>query len=184
MHSYSELNDPAEQLRRFEQQLRDKELGDDEAMSLDETFLKSLQTGLPPTAGWGMGIDRVVMLLTGTSSIRDVILFPLLKQDDGSHDTKRRTKTASFFGFNQSMTTFCLSALEAEFLRRGHAGTAKMEHVKALRRSIMEMNRRQEQVVHDLTQEIAKCHHDGSRATGPCSLFSKTLEYVFGAPRH
>jgi len=78
-NGYSELNDPAEQRRRFEAQLADREHGDEEAHRMDEDYIRALEYGLPPTAGEGLGIDRLVMLLTGSTSIRDVILFPLMK---------------------------------------------------------------------------------------------------------
>lgn len=79
MNAYSELNDPFEQRKRFAQQARDKLAGDDEAHPLDEDFCRSLEYGLPPTAGWGMGIDRLCMFLTGTTHIRDVLFFPMVK---------------------------------------------------------------------------------------------------------
>lgn len=141
-NAYSELNDPQEQYYRFQQQLLDKQTGDDEAMGLDETFLKALQVGLPPTAGWGMGMDRVVMLLNGSSSIRDDILFPLLRNDTASHDAKRRRKTASFFGFNHNMTLFCLNALEEEMLKRS-APQDSLEKIRQLRQCIMTMPQRE-----------------------------------------
>ncbi|CCW67928.1 unnamed protein product [Phytomonas sp. Hart1] len=116
-NAYSELNNPHEQYYRFQQQLLDRQQGDDETMVLDAVFLKALQVGLPPTAGWGMGIDRMMMLLNGSSSIRDEVIFPLLRKDVDSRDAKQRRKTASYFGFNSHLTLFCLSALEDEMIK-------------------------------------------------------------------
>ena len=80
-NAYSELNDPIIQRDRFEQQANEKELGDDEAYMMDEDFCNSLEVGMPPTGGMGIGIDRIIMFITNAYSIRDVILFPMMKPE-------------------------------------------------------------------------------------------------------
>ncbi|GMM32527.1 lysine--tRNA ligase [Martiniozyma asiatica (nom. inval.)] len=80
-NAYTELNDPFDQRARFEEQAQQKAQGDDEAQLVDETFCNALEYGLPPTAGWGCGIDRLAMFLTNSNTIREVLLFPTLKPD-------------------------------------------------------------------------------------------------------
>ncbi|CAL1358458.1 unnamed protein product [Linum trigynum] len=81
-NAYTELNDPVVQRHRFADQLKDRNSGDDEAMALDETFCTALEYGLPPTGGWGLGIDRLAMLLTDSQNIKEVLLFPAMKPQD------------------------------------------------------------------------------------------------------
>ena len=80
-NAYSELNDPIDQLERFQEQLKLSEKGDDEAMFIDMDFVRSLEYGMPPTSGMGIGMDRLVMLMTGQEAIQEVLLFPQMKPE-------------------------------------------------------------------------------------------------------
>jgi len=81
-NAFSELNDPIDQRERFEAQVRQKEAGDEEAHMMDTDFINAIEVGLPPTGGLGIGVDRVIMLITNQPTIRDIILFPTMKPID------------------------------------------------------------------------------------------------------
>ncbi|MDE0251266.1 MAG: lysine--tRNA ligase, partial [Gammaproteobacteria bacterium] len=85
-NGFSELNDPEDQAERFRLQAAEKQTGDNEAMSYDADYIRALEYGLPPAAGEGIGVDRLVMLLTGSNNIRDVILFPQMRPESGDHE--------------------------------------------------------------------------------------------------
>ena len=80
-NAYSELNDPIDQLERFEEQMRLSEKGDDEAMIIDKDFIRALEYGMPPTSGMGIGMDRLTMLMTGETTIQEVLFFPQMRPE-------------------------------------------------------------------------------------------------------
>lgn len=89
-NAYTELNSPAVQRQRFAEQAKDQARGDDEAQVLDEDFVTALEYGLPPTGGWGVGIDRLTMFLSDRNNIKEVLLFPAMKPDDTRGDVMKR----------------------------------------------------------------------------------------------
>ena len=94
-NAFTELNDPIDQYERFENQMKAKELGDDEASEMDIDYIEALEYGMPPTGGIGIGIDRFVMLLAGTDSIREVLLFPTMKPREGERNTVRHIESSN-----------------------------------------------------------------------------------------
>ena len=101
-NAYSELNDPIDQLGRFQEQLRLSEKGDDEAMFIDMDFVRALEYGMPPTSGMGIGIDRLVMMMTGAQSIQDVLLFPQMKPEVQAKGAEEETSDLTAHGVDEA----------------------------------------------------------------------------------
>jgi lysyl-tRNA synthetase class 2 len=94
-NAYTELNDPIVQREMFALQAKDKDAGDDEAQLIDENFCTALEYGLPPTGGWGMGIDRLTMMLTDSNNIKEVLLFPAVKPYKEGEENQGVTTTVT-----------------------------------------------------------------------------------------
>jgi len=104
-NAYTELNNPIVQRQNFEQQAKDKAAGDDEAQLIDEVFLDAIEHGFPPTGGWGLGIDRLSMLLADVDNIKEVILFPTMRPEDEKEKKEREAKEDAMVNEQLSQTT-------------------------------------------------------------------------------
>ena len=133
-NAYSELNDPIDQEERFKEQLRLSEKGDDEAMFIDQDFLKALQYGMPPTSGIGIGIDRLVMLMTGQTTIQEVLLFPQMRPEK----TVKRDATEKYTEIG--VPTEWVPALQ----KAGYLTVDTLKEVNAnkLRQALCELNKK------------------------------------------
>lgn len=124
VNAYSELVDPVDQRKRFEEQMAARAAGDDEAMEIDEDYLQCMEHGMPPMSGWGMGIDRFVSLLSGQESLKDVVLFPLMKPSDFEGATPAKSKpdvpTAVAESTTKSAIAGTASEVEPEFAVLGY----------------------------------------------------------------
>jgi lysyl-tRNA synthetase class 2 len=152
-NAYSELNDPIDQEERFQEQMRLADKGDDEAMIIDQDFLRALQYGMPPTSGIGIGIDRLVMLMTGQTAIQEVLFFPQMKPEKKMPKDSVEKFTA--LGFNSDIVPVLQKAgynLVSD-LKDGNAQKIQQQIGEILKKYKLDI---QKPSVDELTQIIAK----------------------------
>ncbi|WP_068599130.1 lysine--tRNA ligase [Vaginella massiliensis] len=128
-NSYSELNDPIDQRERFEEQLKLSEKGDDEAMFIDQDFLRALEFGMPPTAGLGIGMDRLIMFLTNNSSIQEVLFFPQMRPEKTAPSYELTEEENSIIAILQANPTIELNELKSKVALSGKKWDKSMKNL-------------------------------------------------------
>jgi lysyl-tRNA synthetase class 2 len=147
-NAYSELNDPIDQRERFEEQLKLSERGDDEAMFIDQDFLRALEYGMPPTAGLGIGMDRLIMFLTNNLSIQEVLFFPQMRPEVKSHKLELNANEKLIFELVQQVGTLELSMLKA---KAGLSGKQWDVSLKSLtKQGLLKVTKTEDQLTVDL----------------------------------
>jgi lysyl-tRNA synthetase, class II len=144
-NAYSELNDPIDQRERFEEQLKLSERGDDEAMFIDQDFLRALEYGMPPTSGLGVGMDRLIMYLTNNPSIQEVLFFPQMRPEVKSHKLELSDNEKMIFEMVQKEGTMELAALKT---KAGLSGKQWDVSIKALTKAgLLKVNKTEESLL-------------------------------------